>query len=182
MLDATQAQERAMTKILLISDVHIEFGELSVPKTQADVAVLAGDIHVGVAAAAWSDSLAKRLGIPVVHVAGNHEHYGSMRQPGRHLAGTSAELRGAAAATVGRVTFLERETAVVAGVRFVGCTLWTNYELFDKARYRATLDELAAEFDRHLSELQGPDTHDRVEAALASRGRVIGHPKAGASF
>ena len=51
-----------------------------------------------------------------------------------------------------------------------------------KARYRATLDELTAEFDRHLSELQGPDTHDRIEAALASRGRVIGHPKAGASF
>jgi hypothetical protein len=51
-----------------------------------------------------------------------------------------------------------------------------------KARYRATLDELTAEFDRHLSELQGPDTHDRIEAALASRGRVIGHQKAGASF
>jgi hypothetical protein len=28
------------------------------------------------------------------------------------------------------VTFLERETAVVAGVRFVGCTLWTDYALF----------------------------------------------------
>jgi hypothetical protein len=126
----TQAQERAMTKILLMSDVHIEFGELSVPKTQADVVVLAGDIHVGVAAAAWSDSLAKRLGIPVVHVPGNHEHYGSMRQPGHHMGGTVAELRAAAAATAGRVTFLERETAIVAGVRFVGCTLWTDYELF----------------------------------------------------
>jgi hypothetical protein len=53
-----------------------------------------------------------------------------MRQTGRHLAGTNAELRAAAAATARRVTFLERETAVVAGVRFVGCTLWTNYELF----------------------------------------------------
>jgi predicted phosphodiesterase len=126
----TQAQERAMTKILLMSDVHIEFGELSVPKTQADVAVLAGDIHVGVAAAAWSNSLAKRLGIPVVHVAGNHEHYASMRQPGRHMAGTIADLRAAAAASAGRVTFLERGTAVIAGVRFVGCTLWTDYELF----------------------------------------------------
>ena len=119
-----------MTKILLMSDLHIEFGKLSVPKTQADVAVLAGDIHVGVEAATWSDRLARRLGIPVVHVAGNHEHYGSLRRPGGHMGGTIAELRAAAAASAGRVTFLERATAVVAGVRFVGCTLWTDYELF----------------------------------------------------
>jgi hypothetical protein len=68
--------------------------------------------------------------IPVVHVAGNHEHYGSLRRRGGHLGGTIAELRAAAAASAGRVTFLERETSTVAGVRFVGCTLWTDYELF----------------------------------------------------
>jgi hypothetical protein len=32
MPDATQARERAMTKIRLMSDIHIEFGELSVPR------------------------------------------------------------------------------------------------------------------------------------------------------
>jgi predicted phosphodiesterase len=120
-----------MTKILLMSDVHIEFGGLTVPQTQADVAVLAGDIHVGGKAAAWSDKLARRLGIPVLHVAGNHEHYGSLRRRGGHLDRTIGQLRAAAAATAGRVAFLERETAIVAGVRFVGCTLWTDYALFD---------------------------------------------------
>src|SRR4030081_3471368 len=61
-----------------------------------------------------------------------------MRHPGHHRGGTVAELRAAAAATAGRVTFLERETAVVAGVRFVGCTLWTDYELFgNPAEHRA---------------------------------------------
>jgi predicted phosphodiesterase len=119
-----------MTRILLMSDVHIEFGGLTVRKTQADVAVLAGDIHVGIKAAAWCDKLARRLGIPVVHVAGNHEHYGSLRRRGGHLDRTIGQLRAAAAASAGRVTFLERETAVVAGVRFVGCTLWTDYALF----------------------------------------------------
>src|SRR5258708_35434027 len=97
MLDATQAQERAMTKILLMSDVHIEFGGLFVPKTQADVAVLAGDIHVGVNAAAWCDKLAKRLGIPVVHVAGNHQHYRSLRRPGGHLGRALRQLPAARA-------------------------------------------------------------------------------------
>jgi predicted phosphodiesterase len=118
-----------MTKILLMSDIHIEFGGLFVPKTQAHVAVLAGDIHVGVKAAAWSDKLARRLGIPVVYVAGNHEHYGSLRRRGGDMGGTIGQLRAAAAATAGRVTFLERETAVIAGVRFIGCTLWTDYGL-----------------------------------------------------
>jgi predicted phosphodiesterase len=130
MLDATQAPERAMATIHLMSDVHIEFGELLVPKTKADVVVLAGDIHVGAAAVAWSDRLANRLGSPVVLVAGNHEHYGSVWQPDGHMAGTIAELRAAADASTGHVTFLEREIAVVAGIRFVGCTLWTDFELY----------------------------------------------------
>jgi antitoxin (DNA-binding transcriptional repressor) of toxin-antitoxin stability system len=51
-----------------------------------------------------------------------------------------------------------------------------------KARQQASLAELAAEFDRHLATLQHPDTRGRVEAALASQGRVVPRPKAGASY
>lgn len=118
-----------MTKILAMSDVHTEFGELSVSKVKADVAVLAGDIHVGLAAVTWADDLARRLGMPVVLIAGNHEHYGTHRSYGT-LPQMVDSLRVAAASTSGRVVFLERETAVVAGVRFVGCTLWTDFELY----------------------------------------------------
>jgi predicted phosphodiesterase len=118
-----------MAKIRVMSDVHIEFGELPVPTADADVAVLAGDVHVGFAAAAWADALARQLDIPVVLIAGNHEHYNSLSQ-GRHLAGIVDGLRKAAAASAGRVAFLERDAAVVAGIRFVGCTLWTDFELY----------------------------------------------------
>jgi predicted phosphodiesterase len=118
-----------MAKIRVMSDLHIEFGELSVPTLDADLVVLAGDVHVGLAAAAWADDLAKRLGVPVVLIAGNHEHYGSLRRPGQHLGGIIEGLRAAAAVSSGRVVFLERETAIVAGIRFVGCTLWTDFEL-----------------------------------------------------
>jgi len=51
-----------------------------------------------------------------------------------------------------------------------------------KRRHQATLAELAAEFDRHLAELKAPEARERVEAALASRGRVMPRPKAGTSF
>ena len=49
-------------------------------------------------------------------------------------------------------------------------------------RGQTALAELSAEFDRHLAALQAPDARDRVEAAMASRGRVTPRPKAGASF
>jgi predicted phosphodiesterase len=126
-----------MTKILVMSDVHIEFGDLSVSEVEADVVVLAGDIHVGLAAVTWADDLARRLGMSVVLIAGNHEHY-STRKRYRTLPQMVDSFRVAAAATSGRVAFLEREAAVVAGIRFVGCTLWTDFELFgDPARAMA---------------------------------------------
>lgn len=51
-----------------------------------------------------------------------------------------------------------------------------------EARHQATLSELAAEFDRHLAQLQAPDTRERVEAVLASKGRAKRRPKAGPSY
>jgi predicted phosphodiesterase len=119
-----------MTRIRVLSDLHIEFGDIELPRVEADVAVLAGDVHVGLASARWSLALADRLGVPVVLVAGNHEHYGGARDSGTYLARTVAELRAVAASSEGRLVFLERQSAVVAGVRFVGCTLWTDFGLF----------------------------------------------------
>jgi predicted phosphodiesterase len=119
-----------VTRMLLMSDLHIEFGDLAVPKVEADVAVLAGDIHIGPAAARWSGALAARLGLPVVQVAGNHEHYDTLFRSGRHFERTIKDLHAEAASGPGRVVFLERETAVVAGIRFIGCTLWTDFELY----------------------------------------------------
>ncbi len=51
-----------------------------------------------------------------------------------------------------------------------------------KEHHQATLAELTAEFDRRLAALQAPDTHEWMDAVMASRGRVLPRPKAGASF
>ena len=51
-----------------------------------------------------------------------------------------------------------------------------------KGRHQTALAELSAEFDRHLAQLKAPDARGRVEAAMASRGRVTPRPKAGGSF
>lgn len=49
-------------------------------------------------------------------------------------------------------------------------------------RQKETLTELTAEFDRRLAELRVPDARQRVEKALASKGRTTPRPKAGTSF
>jgi hypothetical protein len=55
-------------------------------------------------------------------VAGNHEFYGSS------IDGTVAELRRLCEGT--HVHLLDRDELVIGGVRFLGTTLWTDFELF----------------------------------------------------
>jgi len=51
-----------------------------------------------------------------------------------------------------------------------------------KAREQSLLDELASRFDARLSVLREPDARSKLDALLASRGRLTQPPKAGASF
>jgi len=51
-----------------------------------------------------------------------------------------------------------------------------------ETRRQTALIEVSADFDRRLAELDAPDAHDRVEAAMQLRGRTTPRPKAGESF
>jgi predicted phosphodiesterase len=107
-------------KIHVLSDLHCEFAPFHPPPTDADVVVLAGDTSTGTRgielARGWFP------GRPVVYVAGNHEYYGeSTPRLGRKLAEAS---QGSG------IHYLENRQVVVGGVRFLGCTLWTDFELF----------------------------------------------------
>lgn len=104
-----------MARVHVLSDLHLEFSSFDVPNVGADVVVLAGDIDT-------KARLRLALRTPGVMVSGNHESYGGK------IDRTADKLR-PAAATRG-VTVLENEVAVVAGVRFLGCTLWTDFRLF----------------------------------------------------
>lgn len=110
-------------KLLLLSDLHNEFFRPKpvppIEATGADVIVLAGDIDTGTQGLAWAASEAGRLGKPVIYVAGNHEYY-------RYDISLTAEMRAFAAQHEG-LYFLENDEWVPGGVRFLGCTLWTDY-------------------------------------------------------
>lgn len=101
-------------RIQYFSDIHLEFGPLELAQSEADVIVAAGDIGIGSQGLNWLKTLSK----PVVYVAGNHEFYKH-----EHTATVAALRMGAVG---GNVRFLEQEAWLHGGVRFLGCTLWSD--------------------------------------------------------
>jgi predicted phosphodiesterase len=105
-------------KIQILSDLHLGFAALDMPLNDADLLVLAGDIASPREAVAWAAARGK----PVLYVPGNHEFYGSDLQT------TLAELRSLSIGTC--VDILHGTELHVAGVRFLGTTLWSDFRLF----------------------------------------------------
>ncbi|HEY0153413.1 MAG TPA: metallophosphoesterase [Longimicrobium sp.] len=120
-------------KIRVLSDLHMEFAPFDPPPVNADVVVLAGDVAPGLRGLAWARTAFGET--PVVYVAGNHEYY-------RHaIPKLSDDLSREAAGSP--VRFLENAEAVVAGVRFLGCTLWTDFDLFGDRLHSAAAAQAA---------------------------------------
>ena len=136
-------------RIAIFSDLHLEFDER--PQTmydeleellhrtrpgyvQADVVVLAGDIHVGDRGVRWA--MRTWLDIPKIYVPGNHEFYGHFDM--------GSELRRMYAASrlvdvhhsaqhVEPLHLLVDRTVLIGSVRFIGATLWTDFALLDRS-------------------------------------------------
>lgn len=107
-------------KIWLLSDLNLEHAdllrELEIPNS--DVCVIAGDLGRGVANGVhW---LARYVvhSMPCVYVAGNHEFYKRSIDEGRTAAAKFPDMH-----------FLENDSVVIDCARFVGATLWTDYQV-----------------------------------------------------
>ena len=105
-------------RIRVLSDLHLEAAPFDPPAAEADVVVLAGDIHNGAAGVEWAQRTFRQ---PVLYVAGNHESFDA------EFHATAAALR--AAAEGSNVQVLDCGETLIGGVRFLGCTLWTDFEL-----------------------------------------------------
>jgi len=112
-------------RLLLLSDLHLDLGiSLSLPSNlDYDVVVLAGDIHSpGRKAVHWAQRESTFGGKPVVYVPGNHEFYNApdfgfeLKEMSRVAHKTNVHL-------------LDRSSVVIHGVRFLGCILWTDFQL-----------------------------------------------------
>lgn len=105
-------------KIHLLSDLHLEFKDFDPPATDADVVVLAGDIHVKGRSVEWAQ---RKFNKPVVMVLGNHDYWGGSLLHTRQKAKAQAQDS--------HVHLLHNEAVVIDGVRFLGATLWTDFAL-----------------------------------------------------
>ena len=117
-------------KIQLLSDLHLEAHPhwQATPLPGADLLVLAGDIgsYQPGSQLAGDDFGLERFSplhgwpVPVLFVPGNHE-YDTLDFDEAHtrLRATCARLG---------VQWLEREALVMHGVRFIGTTLWTDFD------------------------------------------------------
>jgi predicted phosphohydrolase len=117
-------------RIWVLNDLHTEFAPFVAPAVSADVLVAAGDIGIGVNGLEFLLGLAP---LPVVYVAGNHEYY---RGAIPHL---TFKLRDRCEGT--NVKFLENDSVELQGVRFAGCTLWTDFELLGSEQRPMAMEE-----------------------------------------
>ncbi|MDX1669491.1 MAG: metallophosphoesterase, partial [Limnobacter sp.] len=121
-------------KIALYSDLHLEtlrrLPELDCipePREPVDLIILAGDIHQGTKGL---DALA-RMGRGHIYVSGNHEYYhNDIEVLDQKLVEKAAELG---------LHYLQRSQVIIQGVRFLGTTLWTDYNIQPGWRFGAEL-------------------------------------------
>ncbi len=143
--------------IQLLSDLHLESnpGFMPTPATGADVLVLAGDIgsyqnNSALSAAGDADFGLGRFSpqngwpTPVLFVPGNHEYDGmDFDEAHQRLQETCARLG---------ITWLEREVVQLGGVRFVGTTLWSDFDALGPLAGQTLPDKIPAHFSHPNSQ------------------------------
>jgi 3',5'-cyclic AMP phosphodiesterase CpdA len=112
-------------KIRVLSDLHLECDQPElIPHADADLVVLAGDIHNHAEGLRWAAETFDGA-VPVVYVPGNHEYYDG------EFGALETAMRDAAA-SVDNVYFLNNAVLVDprGQWRVLGTTLWTDFELY----------------------------------------------------
>jgi predicted phosphodiesterase len=116
-------------RIRIYSDIHLEYAPFAPPESDADLVVLAGDIDNGAAGIEWAKATFRT---PVLYLAGNHEYYEG------EFESVQAAMR---AASGGAVELLDCTRTVIGGIRFLGCTLWTDYSLAPESERLAVIED-----------------------------------------
>lgn len=110
-------------KIALASDVHLEFGPISLDNSgEADVLILSGDICVASKFNKQYEKFFKECSerFPsVIYIMGNHEHYGGDFELTEKILREELE-------EFKNLHLLEKQTIEIGDFTFVGGTLWTD--------------------------------------------------------
>ncbi|CAB3715580.1 metallophosphoesterase [Trinickia soli] len=154
-------------KIRVLSDLHLECNEPeAIPHVEADLIVLAGDIHNHAEGIRWA---AQTFGgtASVVYVPGNHEYYDG------EFGALEVAMRDAAAG-VDNVHFLNNAALIDPEGRWrvLGTTLWTDFELFGADEETVAASVAAAE--KVMLDFRGP-----IEVTWPTSATAAGAPGQG---
>ena len=159
-------------KLHILSDLHLELFKFEpdpAAVAAADVIVLAGDIHKGTKAIPWARQAFPDK--PIVYVAGNHEYYDNywfllvddMREQAR----------------LHNVHFLENDAVTINDFRFLGATLWTDFEFNAVSRKSQNMRLIESEMSDYMlidpalkvgqpyTRLRAVQTLERHQASIA---------------
>ena len=149
--------------IQLLSDLHLESNPGFAPRHApgADVLVLAGDIgsyqaHSALSAAGDTDFGLARFSprhgwpTPVLFVPGNHEYDGLDFDAAHSRLQETCDRLG--------ITWLERQVMPLGGVRFVGTTLWADFDALGPLAGQAIPDPAKDKLPAHFSHPNSPLT------------------------
>lgn len=158
-------------RVQIVSDLHLEFSHIELHCENADVLILAGDIHsdIGKLRRYIINILKKYKDLHIVIVAGNHEYYSSkagksvpetverlrlflnihdslISMPGENndIIPNPGEISTANSQPSPRCHFLENDMVIIRGVKFIGCTLWCD----PPARYHSQIRNGISDFLR----------------------------------
>jgi predicted phosphodiesterase len=152
-VSVTGGRDDVSVRLHVLSDLHLERAPFAPHAVEADVVILAGDVAPGAGGVDWARGWARER--PVLYVAGNHEFYG------HSMPALIGELRRAAAGSAVRV--LENDEVIIAGVRFLGCTLWSDFA-FDGPEHRAESMQLCERFVNDYKVIRAGSTGRRLAA------------------
>jgi len=131
-------------KIFLASDIHTEHSNNSFDPAlyyeqldfdypeDADVIVLAGDIGEWVNGIEWARHRFKNK--EIIYVAGNHEYYDCDLSVIDEMRSKAKDLG---------IHFLENDAVIIKGVRFLGCTLWTDFARYSHTEIAKSWSEMS---------------------------------------
>ncbi|MFB0705794.1 metallophosphoesterase [Pseudomonas protegens] len=163
-------------KVLIYSELHIEFDRFIPPDVPADVVVLAGDIDLQARGVLWANETFRT---PVVYCAGNHECYKG------HLDRTIEKMRAAAAP---HVHVMENEVLTLGNVRFLVGTAWTDFSSTgDTVAASMTCGRMMNDFkmiraDSNYRRLRPADLIAKNHATREFFSRELSRPFAGKTF
>lgn len=157
-------------RLYVLSDLHNEFDRFDPPEIAADVVVLAGDIDWHTRGIEWAIDNWKDSQTAILYVIGNHEFYYAELHGIRQQMRKRAELarsRGVAIWVLDDESVELHDPTTGEPVRFLGATLWTDYQLFGEDAMVFAMKNAEKAIPDHRIIRCSP--HDRLPAVEVAR-------------